>query len=52
MAKPIKETPFLSGKDARVFIEKNKEVKRISEKERHEITQNYEALISISEFDI
>ncbi|WP_200825165.1 hypothetical protein [Aquimarina sp. AU119] len=52
MAKPIKETPFLSGKDAKNFIEDNKEVKKVSEAEKTEIKESYEALKSIAEFEI
>jgi hypothetical protein len=52
MAKPIKETPFLSGKDARTFIEENKEVAKASEQEKEEIKQSYEALKNIAKFDI
>ena len=50
MAKPIKETPFLYGKDARDFIEANKEVEKVSEEEKEEIKRNAEALKSIATF--
>jgi hypothetical protein len=36
MATPIKETPVLYGKDARKFIEDNKNVKKISKEEKQE----------------
>tara|TARA_R110002049_G_scaffold80452_3_gene204625 strand:- start:3030 stop:3188 length:159 start_codon:yes stop_codon:yes gene_type:complete len=50
MAKPIKETPFLYGKDAKNFIESNREVKKVSEEQREEIRRNSQALKSIAEF--
>jgi hypothetical protein len=50
MAKPIKETPFLYGKDADVFIKENKEVKKISQEEKEEIIDDYETLMSLAEF--
>ena len=52
MAKPIKETPFLYGKDARNFIENNKRIEKVSKEEREEIRKNSEALKSISQFVI
>lgn len=51
MAKPIKETPFLTGDDAKKFIEENKEVTKLSNKEKEEIKESYEALKSIAEFE-
>jgi hypothetical protein len=50
MAKPIKETPFLYGKDASTFVQENKEVKKASDKEKEEIKEDYETLMSIAEF--
>ncbi len=50
MAKPIKETPFLYGKDASTFVQENKEVKKASEKEKEEIKEDYETLMSIAAF--
>lgn len=50
MAKPIKETPFLYGKDAETFVKENKEVKKVSEEEKEEINKNYEALRKVAEF--
>lgn len=50
MAKPIKETPFLYGKDADTFVKENKEVKKVSDKEREEINKNYETLKKVAEF--
>lgn len=52
MAKPIKETPFLFGKDAKTFVEENKEVTKITKEERQEIMASYEALKNIAQFAI
>ncbi|MDB9954255.1 hypothetical protein OAD49_01700 [Flavobacteriaceae bacterium] len=52
MAKPIKETPFLSGKDAKNFIRENKDVVKVSKKEKEEIKASYEALKSIAQFAV
>jgi len=52
MAKPIKETPFLSGKDAKNFIRENKDVVKVSNKEKEEIKASYEALKSIAQFAV
>ncbi len=52
MAKPIKETPFLSGKDAKDFVKENKEVVKASEEEKKEIRASYEALKEIAQFAI
>lgn len=52
MAKPIKETPFLTGKDARNFIKENKVVEKVSVEERKEIEESYEAMKEIAEFEI
>lgn len=52
MAKPIKETPFLYGKDARNFIQQNKTVEKVSREEREEIKRNANTLKSIAEFGI
>ncbi len=52
MAKPIKETPFLYGKDARKFIKDNKTVEKVSKEEREEIRKNAEALKSIAQFGV
>lgn len=45
MAKPIKETPILKGKDAKVFIEKMLNKHDKISKERFEEMQNNAALI-------
>jgi hypothetical protein len=52
MAKPIKETPFLSGKDADTFIKENKEVKKVSKEKKEEIKEDYELLMSLAQFGI
>ena len=52
MAKPIKETPFLKGQDARDFVNDNKVVEKVSEEQRKEINDSYEALKSIANFAI
>ena len=52
MAKPIKETPFLSGKDADTFVKENKEVKKVSKEEKEEIKEDYELLMSLAQFGI
>jgi hypothetical protein len=46
MAKPIKETPFLSGKDAKKFIEKidNNKEKRVSREEYERVMANYRTI--------
>ena len=51
MAKPIKETPFLSGKDAKTFLEENKDIDKVSKKEKEEIMTSYKALKDIAQFD-
>lgn len=52
MAKPIKETPVLFDKDARIFLaaQKKNEDKRVDEKTRQQIKSNYDKLKSIAEF--
>ena len=52
MAKPIKETPVLLGKDAELFIRENKEVKKISKKEKDKIKNDFETLSRIAAFGI
>lgn len=48
MAKPIKETPFLSGKDAEVFIKDNKKVRKISNEEQEIILNSFMKFQKIS----
>lgn len=50
MATPIKETPFLRGKDAENFVRKNRNVKKVSKKEKEIIVSNYNLLIEIAQF--
>lgn len=52
MAKPIKETPVLSGKDTKKFFEKMEEAKsiKLSKEEAAKIKENYSKLISIANF--
>ena len=50
MAKPIKETPVLSGRDARRFVENNRTVKKVSNEEKKQIKESYQALKGISRF--
>lgn len=50
MAKPIKETPVLFGKDAERFIQSIKNVKPASEEERKRVKDAYEKLKSIATF--
>lgn len=50
MAKPIKETPILRGKDAANFIAKNNGVKKESEQEKARIRENYLTLAKLSKF--
>lgn len=52
MAKPIKETPFLYGKDARDFVNNNKSVVKASAEEKRVITESYKALKEIAQFAI
>lgn len=50
MAKPIKETPVLKGKDARIFLEKIKTSSdnRNTKKENIRIRENFNKLNSIA----
>ena len=50
MARPIKETPVLRGKDADRFIERMSCVGRASEKEIEEAKKAFEAFKAISTF--
>jgi hypothetical protein len=50
MARPIKETPLLKGKDAKQFIERMKETKQVSEEEIRRVQLNYEYIMSIAKF--
>ena len=46
MARPIRETPILSGKDARMFEKKMREVKPLSEARRREMRKQYESFLN------
>ncbi len=49
MAKPIKETPILTGKDAELFLETvtKMEALKMSKQEMAEINSSYERLTSL-----
>lgn len=47
MAKPIKETPILTGKDAYNFSRNNSEVAKVTSKELSNIKDNYMKLKTI-----
>ena len=46
MARPIRETPILLGKDARLFEKKMREVKPLSEERRKEMRKQYESFLN------
>ena len=46
MARPIRETPILSGKDACLFEKKMREVKPLSEDRRKEMRRQYESFLN------
>lgn len=50
MAKPIKETPFLTGKDAKKFLERMKyaQANKASEEEKKRIRNNFAKLDAIA----
>ncbi|MBR1519741.1 MAG: hypothetical protein IJ635_00710 [Bacteroidaceae bacterium] len=47
MARPIKETPILYGEDARRFVARMQEKRRISQEERARINANYELVLGM-----
>ena len=47
MARPIKETPILYGEDARRFVARMHEKRRISQEERARINANYELVLGM-----
>ena len=51
MATPIKETPILTGEDARLFMEHMNETREISQEEVERIKKNYELIMSIADFN-
>ncbi|MDR3268565.1 MAG: hypothetical protein LBT83_05820 [Tannerella sp.] len=50
MARPIKDTPVLTGKDAQRFTKAIENVKPVSKEKREEIMKSYELLKSIATF--
>jgi hypothetical protein len=52
MAKPIKNTPVLKGKDAQRFLEKHDAASRavVDKKEKERILANFQKLQSIAQF--
>ncbi len=52
MARPIKETPILKGKDAQEFVKNMtaQEVSKVSVSKREKIKSNFTKLNSISQF--
>lgn len=52
MARPIRETPILFGKDAARFEERMKQKRVISKEERERMKKNYEYFKSIAKFDL
>ncbi len=50
MARPIKETPILYGKDAERFVRDMKNVKPASEEERKRVRASYEKIKKIATF--
>jgi hypothetical protein len=52
MAKPIKETPVLTGKDAAAFVKQMKvaDNTRVDAKERARIRENFASLQAIAKF--
>lgn len=50
MARPIKETPILFGKDAKRFTEAMKNVKPASEEEKKRVKSAYDRLKAIATF--
>lgn len=52
MAKPIKETPILHGKDAERFMKAMEDEKNrpLSDEKKREIRESYEQMIKIQKF--
>ena len=50
MARPIKETPILKGKDAERFLRLMDEMEPVSKEELERIKRNYQQLMSIADF--
>ena len=52
MARPIRETPILRGKDAKRFAERMANVKPISPEERAKAREIYEKFKKIADFTL
>ena len=52
MARPIKETPILRGKDAKMFAEKMANIKPITQEERAKAEKVYEDFKLIAKFSM
>lgn len=50
MARPIKETPILYGKDAERFLNEMKDVKPASEEEKKRVRASYERIKKLATF--
>lgn len=50
MARPIKETPILYGKDAERFVREMKNVKPASEEEKKRVRASYEKIKKLATF--
>lgn len=50
MARPIKETPILYGKDAERFVRDMKNVQPASEEERKRVRASYEKIKKLATF--
>lgn len=45
MARPVRETPILSGEDARRFEERMKNPRKVSKEELERVRKNYELVM-------
>jgi len=52
MARPIKETPVITGKDAKIFTKKMAKTKFISKEEREKFNKVYDDFKSIAKFTL
>lgn len=52
MARPIKETPILSGKDAERFVWNMYHVKKYPDSFRHEMERVYRKYQKMADFDL
>ena len=50
MAKPIEETPVLTGKDAENFLKRMKETHKVSREEYERIMRTYERFEKITDW--